>query len=84
MLLYNIYVRSLLMYGTVDRLQVCAALPAGMRRKILGVIGVLLIFLKVQFCQQLAGFNHGVFSILQNDVGAINLWTGLEIGQSPS
>lgn len=55
-----------------------------MRGKVLDVIGVLLIFLKVQFCQQLASFNHGVVSILQNDVGAINLWTGLEILLSAS
>lgn len=65
-----------------DCLPTRAASPARMRGKVLGVIGVLLIFLKVQFCQQLAGFKHGVVSILQNDVGAVNLWGDLEVGRA--
>lgn len=39
-------------------------LPAGVYWKIFGVVGVLLILLKVQLCQQLTGFHHGVISIL--------------------
>ena len=39
-------------------------LPAGMYWKIFGVVGVLLILLKVQLCQQLTGFHHGIVSIL--------------------
>lgn len=45
-----------------------------MHRKILGVVSVFLILLKVQLCQQLTGLHHRVVSVLQQTVGAINLW----------
>lgn len=44
-----------------------------MYREVLGIVGVLLILLKVQFCQQLTGFYHRVVSILQHPVRTINL-----------
>lgn len=50
------------------------SLPAGVHRKILGVVSVFLILLKVQLCQQLTGLHHRVVSVLQQTVGAINLW----------
>lgn len=51
----------------------CGSLPAGVHRKILGVVSVFLILLKVQLCQQLAGLHHRVVSVLQQTVRAIYL-----------
>lgn len=59
--------------GNIKKIIVTILEPAGMNRKVLDVVGVLLILLKVQLCQELTSFNNSVVSILQHPYRTINL-----------